>query len=192
MVAVSELPDWVINRIDADYDDQYMEPIAAVIFDDQNAWYTKNQIKYRLKENHDIEVSKPSITKKLDELQDLELVNNRKVGSTNIYYWNEDESDWPIPPDVVLQSRYTKLVQTLSTSYAWWGVVGVLGIFVGGILTVIGALGIANAVPLPIHPDSVIAVALLTLFCSYALLFMYLVAALVHISVDPDLPSFMQ
>ena len=84
------------------------------------------------------------------------------------------------------------MIQTLSTSYAWWGVVGVLGIFVGGILTVIGALGIANAVPLPIHPDSVIAVALLTLFCSYALLFMYLVAALVDISVDPDLPSFME
>lgn len=192
MVAASELPEWVIDRIDADYDDQYIEPIAGVVFDDDNAWYTKNQIKYRLKEKHDIEVSKTSITNKLDELQDLELVSNRKVGSTNIYYWNEGESDWPIPPDVVLQSRYTELVQTLSTSYAWWGVVGVLGIFVGGILTVIGALGIANAVPLPISPDSVIAVALLTLFCSYALLLMYLVAALVDISVDPDLPSFME
>ena len=46
MVAVSKLPDWVIDRIDADYDDQYIEPIAAVIFDKDNAWYTKTKLNF--------------------------------------------------------------------------------------------------------------------------------------------------
>ena len=191
-IAMSDLPDDILNRIDADHDETVKEPLATILYDGERAWYTKKQLNYRLREDHNVDVSKPAMTERLDELQEIELVAIRKVGGTNIYYWDDDASEWPIPSDVVIQSEFSALMQTLNTSYAIWGVAGIIGILVGGLLTILGTVTSSEYLTLPISPGSIIAVAFLTLFCSYVLVTLYLVAALVDITVDPELPSFME
>lgn len=189
---MSDLPDDILDRIDADHDETVKEPLAAILYDGERAWYTKKQLNYRLREDHNVDVSKPAMTERLDELQELELVAMRKVGGTNIYYWDDDASEWPIPNDVVIQSEFSALMQTLNTSYAIWGVAGIIGILVGGLLTILGTVAYSEYLTLPISAGTIIAVAFLTLFCSYVLVTLYLVAALVDITVDPELPSFME
>jgi len=189
---MSDLPDDILNRIDADHDETVKEPLATILYDGERAWYTKKQLNYRLREDHNVDVSKPAMTERLDELQEIELVAIRKVGGTNIYYWDDDASEWPIPSDVVIQSEFSALMQTVNTSYAIWGVAGIIGILVGGLLTILGTVTYSEYLTLPISPGSIIAVAFLTLFCSYVLVTLYLVAALVDITVDPELPSFME
>jgi len=191
-IAMSDLPDDILNRIDADHDETVKEPLATILYDGERAWYTKKQLNYRLREDHNVDVSKPAMTERLDELQEIELVAIRKVGGTNIYYWDDDASEWPIPSDVVIQSEFSALMQTVNTSYAIWGVAGIIGILVGGLLTILGTVTYSEYLTLPISPGSIIAVAFLTLFCSYVLVTLYLVAALVDITVDPELPSFME
>ena len=191
-IAMSDLPDDILNRIDADHDETVKEPLATILYDGERAWYTKKQLNYRLREDHNVDVSKPAMTERLDELQEIELVAIRKVGGTNIYYWDDDASEWPIPSDVVIQSEFSALMQTVNTSYAIWGVAGIIGILVGGLLTILGTVTSSEYLTLPISPGSIIAVAFLTLFCSYVLVTLYLVAALVDITVDPELPSFME
>lgn len=189
---MTDLPDDIIDRIGANHDETVIEPLATILYDSERAWYTKKQLNYRLREDHNVNVSKPAMTERLDELQELELIRLRKVGGTNIYYWDDDASEWPIPNDVVIQSEFSALIQTFNTSYALWGVAGILGILVGGLLTVVGTISYSEYLMLPISAGSIIAVAFLTLFCSYVLVSLYLIAALVDITVDPELPSFMK
>ena len=189
---MTDLPDDILERIDADTKETVIEPLATILYAGDRAWYTKNQLNYRLREEYNVDVSKPAMTERLDELQELELVDIRKVGGTNIYYWNHDESDWPIPNDVLLQSEYNDLIQTFDSTYAWYLVFGMLGILAGGIMTLVGAVGAAGIVSMPINPDNVIAVALFILFLSYVSISLYLLVALVDITIDSELPEFLQ
>ena len=194
MVSISDsvLSDDDLETIDADIGDQEIEPIAEILKRRDKPWYTKAELKNILLTDYNVETSRPTIKDRLETLMAKDLVDVKEAGDTHIFYWSHEESEWPIPRDVVLQSEYNDLIQTFDTSYAWYLVFGILGILVGGVLTLIGAVASAGIVSVPINPDNIIAVALLTLFFSYVSISIYLVVALVDITVDSDLPSFIE
>jgi len=192
-ISSSELPDDDIETIDADIDDTEIIPIAEILFlREDGPWYTKAELENKLLVDYNIDTSRPTITDRLEDLMAMGLVDIKEAGDTHIFYYKFDGSEWPIPPDATFESEYSDFIQVFDKTYTWWAVVGFLGVIVGGVLTLIGSVTAYGALVLPISADSVIAVALLTLAGSYALIFLFLIAVLFDVVIDTDVPEFIR
>lgn len=79
--------------INEDYDTQLHHYVEAIL-KDEKPWVSTKKLMSEL------DVTRPTVQKRLSELEGLGVVNSGPAGANGYIYWiNEEKSDWPIPPD---------------------------------------------------------------------------------------------
>lgn len=188
------LPEKDRNRINADHDETLIEPIAEILYQDDRAWYTKDQINIYLNERYNQDVSNPTIASRLDDLLEIEIIKRKRIGPTDIFYYNADESEWPLPPDTVVESKDDDMTvsELFDKTYVWWAGSAIVAVLIGGIIVWAGTLQASNILPLPVNNTDVLAVGLLTFLCSYLLLLVSVLVGILDMVVDKDLPEILR
>jgi len=188
---MDELPQEDRERIDADHDEILIEPIAEILYRRERPWYTRDQIRIRLKEEYNNDVSNPTIDDRLDDLLELELIKRKRIGQTDIFYYYSDKSEWPIPPDTEVEAVDDEMTvsEFFGKTYVQWAGMGVLAVLLGGIIMWVGSLQASNAISLPFNTGEIIAVGLLTFLLSYGLLLIAVLVGILDFAVDVEPPE---
>lgn len=179
-----DLPDEIASRIDtADYDLELTQGHVALEFvHGDRSFYNVAQMHAALGRD----VSTDTVRARLDELNERDVLSRQQVNNGNIYWLNQSESDWPIPPDVEVEPERDELtvnewrqrpdVQTAAGS--------VFLAIAGTAVTLIGTFQSAGYYQLLVSATDVIAVGLTAGIMSYLGLFF---AGLFWIFDTPDL-----
>lgn len=151
------LPDDIRDRIDADPEGTLLEPIAEILYEKRDRpFFSKRHIESRLRDRYNQETTTKTIGDRLDELMADEWVTRKRVGGTDIFYWNDDASEWPIPPDVEVEPK--RLEPTVSEwfdrDYVTYAVGAIAVILVGSIITFVALFDAAGVYDLPIPLDA--------------------------------------
>lgn len=179
-----DLPDEIASRIDtADYDLELTQGHVALEFvHGDRSFYNVAQMHAALGRD----VSTDTVRARLDELNERDVLSRQQINNGNIYWLNQSESDWPIPPDVEVEPKRDDLtvnewrqrpdVQTAAGS--------VFLAIAGTAVTLIGTFQSAGYYQLPVSATDVISVGLTAGIMSYLGLFF---AGLIWIFDTPDL-----
>lgn len=188
---MGELPNEDSERIDADHDETLIEPIAEILYRRERPWYTRDQIRIRLREEYNNDVTNPTIDDRLDDLIELELIKRKRIGQTDIFYYNSEESDWPIPPDTEVEAVDDEMTisEFFGKTYVHWAGIGVLAVLLGGIIMWIGSLQASNVVSIPFNTSEILAVGLLTFLLSYGLLLIAVLVAILDFAIEVEPPD---
>jgi len=190
---MDKLPSEDRDRIDADHDETLIEPIAEILYRRDRPWYTRDQIRIRLKEEYNNDVTNPTIDERLDDLLEIELIKRERIGQTDIFYYNSDDSEWPIPPDVEVEPANDEMTvsEFFGKTYVQWAGMGVLAILFGGIIMWLGSLQASNAIALPFNSSEILAIGLLTFLISYGLLLISVLVAILDFTVEVEPPEIL-
>lgn len=190
---MDKLPSEDRDRIDADHDETLIEPIAEILYRRDRPWYTRDQIRIRLKEEYNNDVTNPTIDERLDDLLEIELIKRERIGQTDIFYYNGDDSEWPIPPDVEVEPANDEMTvsEFFGKTYVQWAGMGVLAILFGGIIMWLGSLQALNAIALPFNSSEILAIGLLTFLISYGLLLISVLVAILDFAVEVEPPEIL-
>lgn len=190
---MDKLPSEDRERIDADHDETLIEPIAEILYRRDRPWYTRDQIRIRLKEEYNNDVTNPTIDERLDDLLEIELIKRKRIGQTDIFYYNSDESEWPIPPDVEVEPVNDEMTvsEFFGKTYIQWAGMGILAILFGGIIMWLGSLQASNAIALPLNSSEILAIGLLTFLISYGLLLISVLVAILDFAVEVEPPEIL-
>lgn len=188
-----ELPSEDRERIDADHDETLIEPIAEILYCRDRPWFTKEQIRTRLREDYNNEASKPTIDKRLDKLIELELIKRRRIGQTDIYYYLSDKSDWPIPSDVTVEPVNDELTvsEFFGKGYTQLAGMGIIAVLLGGAIVWLGSFQAADVISLPFNSEQILAVGLLTFLMSYGLILIAVLVGILDFAVDVEPPEYL-
>lgn len=166
-----DLPEDIESRIDtADYDlDLTQGHVALEFVHGDRSFYNVAQMHAALGRD----VSTDTVRARLDELHERDVLSRQQVNNGNIYWLNQPESDWPIPPDVEVEPERDEL--TVNE----WRQRGDVQIAAGSVflaiagtaITLIGTFQSAGHYQLPVAPAEVIAVGLTAGIMSYLGLF---------------------
>ncbi|WP_435359515.1 hypothetical protein [Haloarchaeobius sp. DFWS5] len=137
---MSELPDWIEDRIEpnADLSLQY-RPVVEVFVENDRPFFTRRQVEAELDE----EFTKDTVKARLDELCEDQILKIDRTSAGDLYWLNNEESDWPVPGDVVVEAKNDELTVSEffdkdSVGYAALGVgsilISSLFIWAGGFL----------------------------------------------------------
>jgi hypothetical protein len=131
-------------------------------------WFTVDQMNSEF--NH--QYHPDTVRDKLSKLRELEIVESKSVGKPDIYYLNDDRSEWPIPPDVEVEAKRTE--PTLSEFFSLWyvqlGLVGLLGPVLAGTILIVASFAAAGVISLPVSTTETISLGLTIIILSYVLL----------------------
>jgi len=179
-----DLPKEIESRIDtADYDLELTQGHVALEFvHGDRPFYNVAQMHAALGRD----VSTDTVRARLDELHERDVLSRQQVNNGNIYWLNQPESDWPLPPDVEVEPERDELtvnewrqrpdVQTAAGS--------VFLAIAGTAVTLIGTFQSAGYYQLPVSATDIIAAGLTAGIMSYLGLFF---AGLFWIFDTPDL-----
>lgn len=179
-----DLPDEIASRIDTvDYDLELTQGHVALEFvHGDRPFYNVAQMHAALGRD----VSTDTVRARLNELHERDVLSRQQVNNGNIYWLNQPESDWPIPPDAEVEPDRGELtvnewrqrpdVQTAAGS--------VFLAIAGTAVTLIGTFQSAGYYQLPVSATDVISVGLTAGIMSYLGLFF---AGLIWIFDTPDL-----
>lgn len=93
---MSDLPNWIENRIDRNLDNTLtQEHVVETMVEAERPFFSTRQLQARVKPD----VSKATVRNRLDELQEIDIVATETYPeSVTLYYINYQESDWPLSP----------------------------------------------------------------------------------------------
>lgn len=185
---MTELPTEDEKTIDASHDEALIIPVAEILYSGNRPWFTKNQIKTRLRKDYNQDVSNPTIDTRLDR-----LLERKRIGQTDIFYYLKGSS-WPIPPDVRVESAKNELTVSdlINRTYIQWAGISVLSILIGGIMVWVGAAQASEALSLPFASTDIIAVGLLTFLVSYVLILLSIIVGLLDFAEEIALPDWLK
>ena len=94
---VSELPNWIDNRIDRNLDNALtQEHVVETMVASERPFFSAKQLQARVKPD----VSKATVRNRLNELQEIDVVATESYpDSVTLYSINYRESDWPLSPE---------------------------------------------------------------------------------------------
>lgn len=167
-----DLPDWIESRIDTtDYDlDLTQGHVALEFVHGDRPFYNVTKMHAALGQN----VSDDTVRSRMDELHERDVLARRKVNNGNIYWLNQPESNWPIPPDVEVEPEQDELTvnewrQKPSVQMAAGSI---LLAIIGTAVTLIGTFQSGGYYQLPFAATEIIAVGLTAGIVSYLGLFL--------------------
>ncbi|MFC7172450.1 hypothetical protein ACFQL0_01795 [Haloplanus litoreus] len=114
---------------------------------DRPIW-TASQMQAELDTGH----GKETVRNKLNTLEEIGICASMRANGGRIYWWDDERSDWPLPPDVAVEGREgPTLAEVLDPWYAKVGLIGLLSPAVAGVPIVAGVLAVGGALSLPIE-----------------------------------------
>lgn len=151
--------------------------VAATMYKHDRPVWTASQMQAELDTGHGTE----TVRNKLNKLDELEICGSMSANNGRIYWWNDDRSDWPIPPDVVVEGQQALTVsELLSPWYAKMGVIGLFGPVIAGIPLLIGIFEIGGTISSPIPGTELLTWGMIIIIASYTLLVYACILGVVH------------
>lgn len=168
----TKLPEEVESRLeDANFDKKLTQQHVAQIFvHGDRPHYSVAQMDAAL----DTEAGTDTVRSRLEELEERDVLKSETVNNGDVYWWKRKESDWPIPPDVVVEKKETEI--TLSEwkqkPHVRLAALSVFTAILGTAVTLVGTFEAGGLYQLPIEADNIIAAGLSAGIISYAGLFL--------------------
>jgi len=157
-----EIPEWILNKIEFDAGRKLQQKaIVEVFFKKEKPFLTRREVQTNLRGDF----ARGTVIDRLKELAEIGVLNASPQKGGDIYWINYEESDWPVPPDVVVgpaseEMTVSEFFEQSSVTISGFGIglilVSTLAIWIGGIfagahvidsnisngIVVIGLLGI--------------------------------------------------
>lgn len=151
--------------------------VAATMYTHDRPVWTASQMQAELETGH----GKETVRDKLNKLDELEICRSMSANNGRIYWWNDDRSDWPIPPDVVVEGQQELTVsELLSPWYAKLGILSLLGPTIAGLPLLVGIFDIGGTISSPVPGTELLTAGLVIIIASYTLLVYAFVIGAVH------------
>lgn len=141
--------------------------VAVILRESERPFWTAARMKEELDTGH----GKETVRDKLKALEEMGICRSMPANNGRIYWWNDDRSDWPIPPDVIVEGRQELTVAELVAPwYAKVGLLGFLGPALAGLPLLIGIFAIGGNISIPISGTELLSMGSITIVLSYILL----------------------
>jgi hypothetical protein len=141
--------------------------VAEVMYNYDRPIWTATQMEAELDTDHKTE----TVRNKLNKLDEIDIINSAQANNGRIYWWDDSRSEWPIPPDVIIDGQKELTVSELiGPWYAKVGLLGLIGPTVAGVPLLLGIFQIAGTVQLPISGSILLTLGLSIILFSYVTL----------------------
>jgi hypothetical protein len=141
--------------------------VAATMYKHDRPVWTASQMQAELDTGH----GRETVRDKLNKLDELEICRSMSANNGRIYWWNDNRSNWPIPPDVVVEGQQELTVsELLSPWYAKIGLLGLLGPVIAGLPLLVGIFEIGGTISTPIPGTELLTWGMTMIIASYTLL----------------------
>jgi hypothetical protein len=151
--------------------------VAATMYTHDRPVWTASQMQAELETGH----GRETVRDKLNKLDELEICRSMSANNGRIYWWNDDRSNWPIPPDVVVEGQQELTVsELLSPWYAKLAILSLLGPTIAGLPLLVGIFDIGGTISSPVPGTELLTAGLIIIIASYTLLVYAFVIGAVH------------
>ena len=171
MQQFENLPDDVCSKLKTDPrhtsgNELLPAEVAVTMHEHDRPIWTPSQMQAELTTGHGIE----TVRNKLKELDEIGVCDSMSANNGRIYWWDDERSDWPIPPDVVVEGqRELTVAELLDPWYAKLGLIGLLAPAIAGLPLIIGIFAIAGTISIPISGEELLSIGLTVIVLSYLL-----------------------
>lgn len=141
--------------------------VAATMHEHDRPIWTASQMQAELDTGH----GKETVRNKLNTLEEVGICGSMRANGGRIYWWNDERSDWPLPPDVAVEGRTGPvLTEVLDPWYVKVGLVGLLSPAVAGLPVVAGVLAVGGSLSVPVDGTELLSIGLIAIILSYILM----------------------
>ncbi|MFD1635312.1 hypothetical protein ACOZ4L_15720 (plasmid) [Haloplanus ruber] len=141
--------------------------VALTMYENDRPIWTASQMQSELDTSH----GKETVRKKLNTLDEVEVCESMPANNGRIYWWSDDRSDWPIPPDIIVDGQQELTVAELINP--WYSKVGLIGLLVpalAGIPLLVGIFAIGGTISIPVSGTELLSMGMIAIVLSYILL----------------------
>lgn len=139
--------------------------VAETMVTHDRPMWTASQMRAELESGH----SRETVREKLQTLDELDVCRSMEANNGRIYWWNDDRSRWPIPPDVDVEGGLT-VAALLDPWYAKWALVGVTGPTLAGLPLLLGVFQASGRLSTPVTGEALLSAGLIVILLSYMVL----------------------
>lgn len=151
--------------------------VAVTILEHGRPIWTASQMQSELSTDH----GKETVRDKLNKLEEMEICGSMPANNGRIYWWNDERSVWPIPPDVVVEGQQELTVtELLDPWYAKVAFIGFVGPALAGLPLLVGTFAIGGTISVPVPATELLSLGLVTILLSYFLLVYAGILGVVH------------
>lgn len=162
---VEDLPEWVEDRLEHDNNRRLQQRhVAEIIVNGDRPYYNVRRIRAELKGDFDND----TVRSRLNELVEQDVLATEMMNRGNIYWLKDDDSDWPIPPDVEVVPVDDELTvsEFFSQPYVAVASLGAFFAVVSGIVIWVALLQDVGAISYPLSTQTVLQWGLLLILVS--------------------------
>lgn len=167
-----DLPDWIKDRIDStNFDkDLTQRHVALEFVHGDRPFYNVTQMDAALGSD----VSGDTVRNRLDELHERDVLVRQKINNGNVYWLKQEDSDWPIPPDVDVEPERSEptVSEWRQEPYVKCAAASILLAIVGTAITLAGVFQSVGYYNLPVPASDIIGYGLSAGILSYIGLFL--------------------
>lgn len=119
---MTEIPDWIDEKISLNPQREVQDSaIVEVFLESDRPYLSSNQVAT------EIEMSKPGVGPRLDELEEIGVLDSESAAGGRVYWIRDERSDWPIPPDITVAAGKNDITirELLGSIHGIYGVVAV-------------------------------------------------------------------
>lgn len=134
--------------------------------EDERPIWTASQMESELSTGHKAE----TVRNKLETLDELGICRSMVANNGRIYWWNDERSKWPIPPDVDVERQELTVKSLLRPWYVKVGLMGLLIPVLAGIPILFGIFSVAGSISIPFSGTELLFWGMLGIIVSYFLI----------------------
>jgi hypothetical protein len=162
-----ELPDWVETRIDTPDSNRSITQYQVVkeFVKGDRPYYNVSRMHAAVGGN----VSTDTVQSRMDELVERDVLKSEKVNNGYIYWLDDEDSDWPIPPDVAVEPEHSEptVSEWKSNGYVQLAAFSLTIVVIGTAVTLLGTFQAGGFYRTPWEASEIIAVGLSAGIVSY-------------------------
>ena len=166
-----DLPEEIDSRVDpVSYDMELTQRHVALEFvHGDRPYYSVAQMHASLGNN----VSLDTVRSRLDELEERGILKSEQVNNGSIYWLDQDDSDWPIPPDTAVEPKRDEMTifEWRQQPHVQISAISVLLAILGTAITLTGTFQAGGYYQLPMNTSDIISYGLTAGIFSYLGLF---------------------
>jgi hypothetical protein len=141
--------------------------VALTMYENDRPIWTASQMQSELTTGH----GKETVRDKLNTLDEVEVCESMPANNGRIYWWNDDRSEWPIPPDVVVEGQQELTVaELLDPWYSKLALIGLLGPAFAGLPLLVGIFAIGGTISIPVSGTELLSIGMIAIVLSYLVL----------------------
>ena len=160
-----DLPEEIEQRLKFDHNrDLQQHHVAEIFVHGDRPYYNIRRIDSELSGKFD----RGTIRDRLEEMEERGVIYQESINNGTIYWLAHEDSDWPVPNDVRVESAKEKTVsEFFGQTHILFMAVGVLFSMLSGPIIWAGSLQSAGSISTPFATQTLLAGGLSTIFFAY-------------------------